>query len=226
MRPAATLVSAVHPGAVVTELPRYIIGRFPMILQQVMLSSMKYLGGAGVGVMWDSDTAALSQVFAMSAPKASKDPEKYHGKFIVPLARISTPPAAAENATLQAQLWEFTEALIAQKVADIDGSYSEQGSTKLLRFAVTHMGCVTCEVDITNIIQEQPGVSSGSVDYYSGLANVRIDPGKFDVAKLRAALEYAGYGLEEDLALAETHLKKTQEQLAEEAATADAELAG
>ena len=100
-------------------------------------------------------------------------------------------------------------------------SFVSASSTTTTAFAITGMGCETCEVDITDIIKRQDGVADGRVDYYTGLAHIDIVEG-FDAGALRDALEYAGYGLEADLSRAETHEKKSPKEAAAEA-SAEAE---
>ena len=223
------VVTAVHPGAVMTELPRYIIERFPKKIQSFLHRLLKFLGQSGV--LWSSDTAALTQVFAMTSNTIANNPDKYHGKFLVPIARVSRPPKHAANMTLQESLWEFTDTLVKQKLEQLDKNDFVAAVTKLetVTIAVTRMGCETCEVDVENIINEQSGVVSSRVDYFTGLAEIKVQSvdsvsgAGLDIDKLRLELEYAGYGCETDLSMAETHERKSKEQLmADASANAEA----
>ena len=114
-RNPGTIVTAVHPGLVETELARHIYDRLPFALRSFGEALFSLF--TSVGLAWSPKDAALSQVFASSvSQQLFDDKEKWKGAFVVPIARRSEPPHHAKNATLQKALWRFTEQLLASKL--------------------------------------------------------------------------------------------------------------
>lgn len=105
-----TIVTAVHPGAVETDLPRHFANFLPKRYHDYFFQSFRWF--TKNGWVWESDVAALSQVFAITTPSSQRNASYWKGAFIVPLARKSQPPSHATNLALQSRLWDFTESLI------------------------------------------------------------------------------------------------------------------
>ena len=67
-----------------------------------------------------------------------------------------------------------------------------------LQFAVPGLGCEACETAATRIINRQSGVLWSSVDFEAGTAKIMVAKDwNFDTERLKARLEYAGYGLDD-----------------------------
>ena len=64
-------------------------------------------------------------------------------------------------------------------------------------YRVTGMGCEACVARVTKTVSALDGVSRAAVDLKSETLTVVYDESKVDFAKLRDAVEGAGYGLEE-----------------------------
>ena len=64
-------------------------------------------------------------------------------------------------------------------------------------YRVTGMGCEACVARVTKAVSALDGVSRAAVDLKSETLTVVYDESKVDFAKLRDAVEDAGYGLEE-----------------------------
>jgi len=64
-------------------------------------------------------------------------------------------------------------------------------------YRVTGMGCEACVARVTKAVSALDGVSRAAVDLKSETLTVVYDESKVDFAKLRDAVEDAGYGLKE-----------------------------
>ena len=148
------VVTAVHPGAVETELPRHIVAPLPLKIQSFFMASYHYF--ATKGFVWLSDDAALSQIYAMSSPEIELNPKKFYGKFIVPLGRISEPPQHTYNVTLQQKLWTFTEDIIHSKMT----MGMDQGDEKELKGIENGVE----KEEIVNVEIKEDGTSSMELD--------------------------------------------------------------
>jgi len=58
---------------------------------------------------------------------------------------------------------------------------------------VNGMSCGGCVASVTRVLKAVPGVDDVSVTLKPGAATVTYDPQSTDVAKLRSAVEDAGY---------------------------------
>ncbi|MEO5701057.1 MAG: heavy-metal-associated domain-containing protein [Casimicrobiaceae bacterium] len=59
--------------------------------------------------------------------------------------------------------------------------------------SVKGMTCNGCVGSVSRVLKATPGVADADVTLTPGRATVTFDPAKTDVAKLRAAIEDAGY---------------------------------
>jgi NAD(P)-dependent dehydrogenase (short-subunit alcohol dehydrogenase family) len=102
-------VNAVHPGAVATELTRYAKDFMPFLSDDVhdaLMAGFKALA-------WDSDSGALTQIYASASPHIVG--QRITGKYFVPVAREFPASAAAQDRDLQANVWKFTEEVLAKR---------------------------------------------------------------------------------------------------------------
>jgi NAD(P)-dependent dehydrogenase (short-subunit alcohol dehydrogenase family) len=98
---------AVHPGAVDTELARYI---FDFV--------QPYVGGTIVGVLkslaelfvLSVHDGALTQLWAATSPQVEKD--NLGGAYAVPIGQTKEPSANARDAQLRKRAWAFGEEII------------------------------------------------------------------------------------------------------------------
>jgi len=58
---------------------------------------------------------------------------------------------------------------------------------------VKGMSCGGCVASVTRVLKEVPGVDNVSVTLDPGAATVTYDPARTDTAKLKGAIEGAGY---------------------------------
>ena len=63
-------------------------------------------------------------------------------------------------------------------------------------FVVTGMTCGSCAARVQKTLTRHPGVDEASVNFATGRATVRFDPGQASEESLAAAVARAGYGLE------------------------------
>ncbi|QNM96166.1 heavy-metal-associated domain-containing protein [Chitinimonas koreensis] len=61
------------------------------------------------------------------------------------------------------------------------------------RFGIEGMSCGGCAASVERALKALPGVESVAVELAEGSARVRFDPGLVDLARIRAAIEDAGY---------------------------------
>ncbi len=62
-----------------------------------------------------------------------------------------------------------------------------------VELAIEGMHCESCVALVTEALEDEPGVSSASVDLGSATAVVRFDPAIVDMDGLRAAIAEVGY---------------------------------
>jgi copper chaperone len=60
---------------------------------------------------------------------------------------------------------------------------------------VQGMSCQGCVGNVTRVLKATPGVADVNVTLTPGRAEVSYDPARTDAAKLRGAIEDAGYGV-------------------------------
>jgi Cu+-exporting ATPase len=70
--------------------------------------------------------------------------------------------------------------------------------TEVVQLPVQGMTCNHCVGTVQQALERVPGVQSASVDLAHGRAEVTLDPTKADRARLRSAVEAAGYRVPED----------------------------
>ncbi len=58
---------------------------------------------------------------------------------------------------------------------------------------VEGMSCEACVRNVTGVLKAVPGVADAQVRLQDAAATVQFDPAKVDVARLRAAVEEAGF---------------------------------
>jgi copper chaperone len=58
---------------------------------------------------------------------------------------------------------------------------------------VKGMSCGGCVASVTRVLKAVPGVDEVSVTLNPGAAKVTYDPGRADAARLKSAIEDAGY---------------------------------
>ncbi len=76
-----------------------------------------------------------------------------------------------------------------------DQGKGSEGKRKSASFPVTGMTCATCAGTIADSLNELEGVLQADVNLATERASVTFDPEKVDVAKMRKAVEDAGYGV-------------------------------
>lgn len=48
-------------------------------------------------------------LFAAAAPEVKKDADRYKGSYLVPIGKLASPSARAQNDELATELWDTTE---------------------------------------------------------------------------------------------------------------------
>ncbi|KAI8979144.1 hypothetical protein BDF20DRAFT_818893 [Mycotypha africana] len=99
-------VNTNHPGAVSTELYRYTPSFATYILRSLVLIT--------------PEDGALTQLYLATSPEIKE--KQIRGQFYVPYGVPSQPGGVAASADAPLELWEFTEALIKEKVASYEGA--------------------------------------------------------------------------------------------------------
>ena len=84
--------------------------------------------------------------------------------------------------------------MVEHSMSDDLGKVSE-AKRKSTSFPVTGMTCATCAGTIADSLNELEGVLQADVNLATERASVTFDPEKVDVAKMRRAVEDAGYGV-------------------------------
>ena len=100
-------VNALNPGAVVTELWAKTLEKY---LGRSAIQVMMYFSSF---ILWDADTASLTQLYAATSPEIVA--KNIKGKYFAPIAQLNEPCDFARNMTLQKKLWTFTEEILKDK---------------------------------------------------------------------------------------------------------------
>ena len=100
------LVNAIHPGAVDTELGRYVSDVEGDLAKFVVEGIATFIKQG----MWKPRDAALTQLFAAVGNRVKE--EKITGSYFHPIARKTRPDPHARNKELQKHLWALTEEFI------------------------------------------------------------------------------------------------------------------
>lgn len=80
--------------------------------------------------------------------------------------------------------------------AGFDAKLMQQGSLEQLTFKVTGMTCGACSSSIEQALKSQKGVSSASVNYATGLAEVLYNPNETGPRDVLAAIKHTGFKAE------------------------------
>ncbi|CAE6488562.1 unnamed protein product [Rhizoctonia solani] len=99
---------SVHPGYVATDAAREATSKMP-ILGWISDILVKFF-------FIDEAAGARNSVYAASNPSVRSDPEKYRGKFMTPVGKITVPSALAQNQDLARDLWTLTEKIVFQRM--------------------------------------------------------------------------------------------------------------
>jgi hypothetical protein len=77
------------------------------------VSQIPILGSLSSLLIWltfvGEDEGARNSVFAAANPVIRAEPEKYKGKYLMPVGRITAPSLLAQDVELSKQLWSLTE---------------------------------------------------------------------------------------------------------------------
>eukprot|EP01087_Luapelamoeba_hula_P018315 TRINITY_DN5888_c0_g1_i2.p1 TRINITY_DN5888_c0_g1~~TRINITY_DN5888_c0_g1_i2.p1 ORF type:complete len:340 (-),score=46.44 TRINITY_DN5888_c0_g1_i2:96-1079(-) len=119
-------VNAVHPGFVATELTRQLPDVYGWIAG--------VLGPVGNLFAKSPEDGALTTLYVATHPDIESVPLR--GQYFTPTAHLDTPSHHALDADLARRLWEYSEALVAEKLgqgqeakATEDKAHSEEGET-------------------------------------------------------------------------------------------------
>lgn len=110
------------------------------------------------------------------------------GVTVLTIGTMTYPMIAESRATATASATAANET---QAVA-LTTNQSD-ATTKTAVFAVGNMTCASCVPHVVDALKKMPGVQEAKVDFKTKRATVRYDGTRVDAAKLRAAIESAGY---------------------------------
>jgi copper chaperone len=71
--------------------------------------------------------------------------------------------------------------------------FNEEMTMETITMNVQGMTCGGCVASVTRVLKAEPGVAEVAVTLQPGAAKVSFDPARTNVAKLREAIEGAGY---------------------------------
>lgn len=107
VRDKGVYVNSIHPGGVKGNLTRHVLN------YNAGSATMKNVDDFFQNIFyWDIETAALTTLYPLVSPEIEKG-DGVHGQYFVPVARQMSTCEHARNATLQKELWRFSEELLA-----------------------------------------------------------------------------------------------------------------
>jgi len=113
-------VNSVHPGYVNTELQRN--------MKEIYGSVIGAIGSAVSGVVAKSPAnGSLTTLYVATSPDIEAN--NIRGQYFVPTAKQSQASGKARNAELAKKLWEFSEALIAEKLGTSENEEEGKGKS-------------------------------------------------------------------------------------------------
>ncbi len=74
---------------------------------------------------------------------------------------------------------------------------NSRATAKTAVFTISNMSCPSCTPHITDALRKTPGVRDAKVDFEAKQATVRYNGAQVNAAKLRAAIEQAGFAARE-----------------------------
>ncbi|KAG8792833.1 hypothetical protein FRC12_004704 [Ceratobasidium sp. 428] len=96
-----------HPGNVTTSAAVNSVGKMPV--WSLISSSILRLAFV------NEAEGARNSVFAATSPVIRAEPDKYKGKYLMPIGKVTTPSKMAQDVRLAKQLWALSEAIIESK---------------------------------------------------------------------------------------------------------------
>jgi len=103
--------NVVHPGAIDTDLYRNFNHMIPSFLSTPVLAVMRLF-------MLSPESGALTQLYVCTSPDIEKD--NIRSQYYVPIAKKANTTALGQNEELARKLWDFSVALIKEKVPDFE----------------------------------------------------------------------------------------------------------
>jgi len=103
--------NTLHPGGVNTDVNRHLFGRLPGWLNSIVTP----LSGLW---LYSAAQGALTQLYLATSPEVEETDTR--GQFYVPIAKKSSPLAAALDDVLALKLWDFSVSLLKEKVPDFE----------------------------------------------------------------------------------------------------------
>ncbi|KAG8781284.1 hypothetical protein FRC12_022029 [Ceratobasidium sp. 428] len=101
------IVVCLHPGNVTTSAAVNSVGKMPVW----SLISSSILRLAFVNEV----EGARNSVFAATSPVIRAEPDKYKGKYLMPIGKVTTPSKMALDVKLAKQLWTLSEVIVESK---------------------------------------------------------------------------------------------------------------
>ncbi|QRV94563.1 short chain dehydrogenase [Ceratobasidium sp. AG-Ba] len=101
------IVLSLHPGTIKTDTALDTVAKMPIIGSVFRL--------IGSFMFTDEPTGALNTMFAATNPVVRAEAEKYKGKYLMPVGRLTAPSTFAQDGELAKRVWGLTEKVVKAK---------------------------------------------------------------------------------------------------------------
>ncbi|KAG8742222.1 hypothetical protein FRC12_015420 [Ceratobasidium sp. 428] len=99
---------SLNPGAVGTDGAMFVISRIPVAGRFANIL---------IGTFFATpDQGALTSMFAATNPVVRAEPEKYKGKYLMPVDKVTAPSKLAQDEELGKRLWDLSEKIVGSRI--------------------------------------------------------------------------------------------------------------
>ncbi|KAG9094305.1 hypothetical protein FS749_012741 [Ceratobasidium sp. UAMH 11750] len=106
---SSIIAISLNPGAVTTDGSLAAVANIPVI--------GRVAGVIAQFVFAHPAEGALTSIFAATNPVVRAEPEKYKGKYLTPVGKVTAPSELAQDVELSKRLWDLSERMVESRIS-------------------------------------------------------------------------------------------------------------